>query len=159
MSKISLYVGAASLLIALTSTVQAKQTFTITQSKPEIQHIDIGTPGMSIGDILAFEAPFTTQDGKAGRIYGMITLVSLPTSSSDPFLDKISTIILDFGSSDSIVANGKSVYDKYQGEIKDNVPQVRAVTGGTGRFIGARGQISTTRNASGTYEHVIQLLD
>jgi hypothetical protein len=60
---------------------------------------------MSIGDILAFEAPFKTKDGKRGRMYGMVTLVSLPTGSSDPFLDRISTIVLDFGRNDSLVVN------------------------------------------------------
>ncbi|MDN4017892.1 hypothetical protein [Zwartia panacis] len=159
MKKNTFYAAIACLAIALASTAQAKQTFSIVQSKPEIQHIDIGTPGMSIGDLLAFEAPFTTKDGKKGRMYGMITLVSLPTGAHDPFLDRISTIVLDFGGSDSLVINGKSVYGEYHGEMKENAPQVRAITGGTGKFIGARGQISTSRHAAGTYEHVIELLD
>lgn len=159
MKNITFYAAVACLSLTFAAAAQAKQTFTITQSKPEIQHIDIGTPGMSIGDILAFEAIFKTKEGKEGRMYGMITLVSLPTGANDPFLDKISTIVLDFGTRDSLVVNGKSVYGAYQGEIKDNVPQIRAITGGTGKFIGARGQISTTRNASGSYEHVIELLD
>lgn len=159
MKKINACLAIASLSLALITSAHAKQTFTIIQSKPEIQHIDIGTSGMSIGDILSFEAPFKTKDGKDGRMYGMITLVSLPTGTNDPFLDRISTIVLDFGGSDSLVVNGKSVYGTYKGEIKDNSPQVRAVTGGTGKFIGARGQISTSRHSSGTYEHVIELLD
>lgn len=159
MKKNSFYAAIACLTIALASTAQAKQTFSIVQSKPEIQHIDIGTPGMSIGDLLAFEAPFTTKDGKKGRMYGMITLVSLPTGTHDPFLDRISTIVLDFGGSDSLVINGKSVYAEYHGEIKENTPQVRAITGGTGKFMGARGQISTSRHTGGTYEHIIELLD
>lgn len=159
MKKNRFFAAAACLLLTIAANAQAKQTFTITQSKPDIQHIDIGTPGMSIGDILAFEAPFTTNDGKVGRMYGMITLISIPTGPHDPFLDRISTIVLDFGGSESLVINGKSVYGAYEGEIKDNAPQVRAVTGGTGRFIGARGQISTTRNPSGSYQHEIQLLD
>lgn len=146
-------------LLAFTHAAKAKQTFTIIQDKPEIQHIDIGTAGMSIGDILAFEAPFKTTDGKKGRMYGMITLISLPTNSSDPFLDKIGTIVLDFGGNDSLVVNGRSIYGSYKSEIKDNSPQLRAVTGGTGKFIGARGQISTSRNPSGAYVHVIELLD
>ena len=159
MKKIAFYAAAACLSLTLASTAQAKQTFTITQSKPEIQHIDIGTKGISIGDILAFEAAFTNKDGKNGRMYGMVTLISLPTGANDPFLDRISTIVLDFGGSDSLVINGKSVYGTYEGEMKNNEPQVRAITGGTGKFIGARGQISTSRSASGSYEHEIQLLD
>ena len=153
------YTALACLSLIWTADTEAKQTFTINQSKPQIQHIDIGTKGMSIGDILAFEAPFTTEDGKIGRIYGTVTIVSIPTGANDPFIDRISTIVLDFGGSDSLVTNGKSVYGTYEGEIKDNQPQLRAITGGTGKFIGARGQISTSRQPSGSYVHEIQLLD
>ncbi len=159
MNKLHFYLNIACLSLALIPIAQAKQTFTIVQSKPEIQHIDIGSTGMSIGDILAFEAPFKTKDGKDGRMYGMVTLLSLPTGPNDPFLDRISSIVLDFGGSDSLVVTGKSVYGTYQGEMKDNSPQIRAITGGTGKFIGARGQISTSRQSTGAYEHVIELLD
>ena len=145
--------------LGLSFTAQAKQTFTIFQSKPEIQHIDLGSPGMSLGDILAFEAPFTTKDGEKGKMLGMVTIVSLPTGPNDPFLDRIISAVLDFGENNTLIVGGKSVYNSYQSEIKDNAPQIRAVIGGTGRFIGARGQITTSRSPSGNYEHVIQLLD
>jgi len=159
MKKFHFFAAIACVSFTLVAAANAKQTFTITQSKPDIQHVDVGAAGMSIGDVLAFEATFTTQDGKNGRMFGLLTLVSLPTSDKDTLLDRIGTIALDFGNSDSLVVNGQSVYGTYHGEIKDNAPQVRAITGGTGKYIGARGQISTTRLASGAYEHVIQLVD
>jgi hypothetical protein len=37
--------------------------------------------------------------------------------------------------------------------------QIRAVIGGTGKYIGARGQVTTTRNDDQTYEHRFELLD
>jgi len=149
----------ACLSLLLTSTAQAKQTFTISHGKSEFSHIDIGTPGMSIGDKFTFEAPFTTKDGKMGRMYGVLTLASIPTGPNDPFIDRIGMIVFDFGGSDTLVISGKSAYGSYKGELKDNEPVLRAVTGGTGKFIGARGQISSTRDPSGSYEHAIQLLD
>jgi hypothetical protein len=159
MKKFPFYTALLCLSLALIPTAQAKQTFTITQGKPEIKRVDIGVTGMSVGDLFGFEAPFTTQDGKMGRIYGIVTIVSIPTGTSDPFIDRLSSSVLDFGNSDTVVVTGKTVYGTYQGEIKDNEPQLRAIIGGTGRFIGARGQISTTRTPSGSYEHEIQLLD
>lgn len=39
------------------------------------------------------------------------------------------------------------------------ISNVRAIYSVMGRFIGARGQISTTRNSDGLYEHVIQIVD
>ncbi len=153
------YASIACLSLTLTSVAQAVQTFTITQGAPTIEHVDLGKPGASHGDLLAFEAPFPTKDGKKVSLSGRITTVSLPTGTGDEFHDRIGTIILDFGGIDSLVITGKSLYGSGQGEMKDNTPQVRAVTGGTGRFIGARSQISTTRSAAGSYEHVIKLVD
>ena len=40
-----------------------------------------------------------------------------------------------------------------------DLPQVRAVVGGTGHYIGARGQMLTTRRGQGHYEHNITLID
>ena len=154
------YSAIAALFLSVSSVSQAKQSFTLSQSKPEIQHIDIGTAGMSLGDILVFEADFTSKDGRiGGKAYGTVTLVSPPTGEKDPFLDMISNIVFDFGGTDSIVMNGRAVYPVYLGEIKYNTPQVRAITGGTGKFIGARGQLTTTRKPSGDYEHFFELLD
>ena len=60
------YSAIADLFLSVSSVSQAKQSFTLSQSKPEIQHIDIGTAGMSLGDILVFEADFTSKDGRIG---------------------------------------------------------------------------------------------
>ena len=67
-------------------------------------------------------------------------------------------IVLDFGGVDSLVLVGKSLYGTGEGEMTKYKSQVRAVTGGTGRCIGARGQITTTRVTSGEYKHVVELL-
>ena len=40
-----------------------------------------------------------------------------------------------------------------------NTEQVRAVIGGTGTYIGARGQVTTVRNDDGSYEHSFELLN
>ena len=153
------FASIACLSVSLFSVAQAAQTFSIMQEKPQIQHVDIGAPGMSHGDLLAFEAPFSTKDGKKGTMSGLITTVSLPTGAGDEFLDRIGTIVFDFGGVDSLVVIGESLYGSGQGEMKDLATQVRAITGGTGRFIGARGQISTTRKPDGLYEHMIQIVD
>jgi hypothetical protein len=43
--------------------------------------------------------------------------------------------------------------------MTSGVPRLRAVIGGTGRFIGARGQMSTLRKDTGHYLHTITLVD
>ena len=47
--------------LALTgASARAEETFHIVQQKPELVHIDLGKDGASHGDILAFEAGFTS---------------------------------------------------------------------------------------------------
>jgi hypothetical protein len=58
-----------------------------------------------------------------------------------------------------IVVSGASVYPEQSVEMAINNPQVRAVIGGTGDFIGARGQVTTVRNEDGSYEHSFEILD
>ena len=54
---------------------------------------------------------------------------------------------------------GGSVYAQGTQEMPAGRPQVRAVIGGSGTFIGARGHVTTTREADGTYEHRFELLE
>lgn len=149
---------ACALLIAGNS-VQAAETFSILQDKPELTDIDLGEDGASHGDILAFEASFTAEDGAKGIMNGFITTVDIPAGADEAFFDRIADIVLDFGGIDTLVVGGKSVYGSGDGEMNVDAPQVRAVTGGTGRFIGASGQMTTTRRDAGHYEHKIELVD
>jgi len=57
LKKLPFYASILCFSLALIPTVQAKQTFTITQGKPEIKRVDIGVTGMSVGDLFGFEAP------------------------------------------------------------------------------------------------------
>lgn len=151
--------GFTLICLAFLPATQAAETFKITQSVPNIAHIDIGSPGASHGDLMAFEAPFETEDGKTGVMSGLITTVSIPTENDGDFLDRIGHLVIEFGGIDSLVLAGKAMYRSGQAEMSPNMAQVRAITGGTGRFIGARGQITTTRLDAGHYEHLIELVD
>jgi hypothetical protein len=145
--------------VALTcASAQAAETFAIVQDKPELVHIDLGVDGGSHGDMLAFEAGFTTEDGQKGIMSGIIVTVGIPDAEGTYF-DRVGNIVLDFGGSDSLVVGGHSTYPVGVGEIAVDAPQVRAIVGGTGRFIGARGQVTTTRRDAGHYDHTIELVD
>lgn len=136
----------------------ATETFTVIQAQPTITNIDVGAPGGSHGDMLAFKAPFSTENGAKGVISGIIITVALPDGVGGEHFDRVGNIVLDFGGVDSLVLAGKSLYGTGEGEMTKYKSQVRAVTGGTGRYIGARGQITTTRVTSGEYKHVVELL-
>ncbi|MBS7538433.1 hypothetical protein [Ancylobacter lacus] len=158
MTRLSLLAGLAGALL-LSGAAQAGDTFSIIQDRPKITHIDLGEKGPSHGDMMAYEASFTTADGTKGTMDGLVTTVDVPDGAGDTFFDRLADIVLDFGKGDTLVIAGHTVFTVGDGEIVADAPQVRAIVGGTGRFIGKRGQITTTRREAGHYEHKIELVD
>ena len=132
--------------------------FTVHQDNPALATVDLGYAGKSHGDMLAFEATISTEDGVEGLLSGILITVALPRGQS-AFEDRIGNLVFKFGDSDSLVVAGGSVYPQDETEMNTNQPQVRAVIGGTGKYIGARGEVTTTRNDDGTYDHAFKLID
>lgn len=132
--------------------------FTVHQESPALASVDIGYAGKSHGDMLAFEAAIYTEDGKEGTLSGLLITVDLPRGKS-VFEDRIGNLVFAFGESDSLVVAGASAYAPDATEMKTEHPQIRAVIGGTGTYLGARGQVTTTRNDDGTYDHAFKLID
>ena len=129
------------------------------QELPKIVHLDLGLEGNSHGDLMAFDSVFTNDKGMVGMLSGYITTVDIP-NETETFEDRMVHMVFDFEEANTIVVGGKSVYPKIVGaEFKKQIPQIRAVIGGTGDYMGARGQLTTTRNEDGTYEHLLELMD
>ena len=138
----------------------ATQTLKVHQELPDLTHIDLDKEGASHGDLLAFDATVSSDNGMKGKLSGFIMTVDIPQKDHEVFQDRIVQLVFDFGEANTIVVGGRSVYPHSDNsEMKKNEPQYRAVIGGTGTFMGARGQVITTRNDDGTYEHMIELMD
>lgn len=138
------------------------QSFTIEQGAPALTDIEVGNgpEGASHGDILAFEAPISRDGEVVGDMSGMLTTVDIPAEGADGrevLEERIGSIVFRFGDIDTIVVNGSSVYAAGQDEMDPGTPQVRSVLGGTGTYMGVDGQVTTTRNADGTYTHAFEL--
>tara|TARA_B100000767_G_C19536557_1_gene438885 strand:+ start:161 stop:643 length:483 start_codon:yes stop_codon:yes gene_type:complete len=149
--------------LASSSALQAADVttkFTIHQDEPSLAHVDVGQKGQSQRDLLAFDAPVQTTSGEKGKLSGLVIAVDTPENEPEVFQDRIVSMVFDFGNANTLVISGKSVYP-YHGELEfaKNVAQIRAIVGGTGKYIGARGQISTTRDDDDGYTHVIELVD
>lgn len=134
------------------------ETFIVQQDVPVLFERTLTGEGDSHADLVGFEAPISTSDGKTGILSGILITIDIPEGGGDVFEDRLGNLVFDFGMNDTILAAGKSVYGSKQTEMQVDLPQIRAVTGGTGVYIGARGQVTTTRNADGTYSHAIELL-
>jgi len=154
----------ASLQLTAAPEMKVTTALTITQELPTLVHVDVGSEGGSHGDMLAFTAEVTTDGGIKGVLSGLLTTVSIPVRNGEIFQDRIANMVFYLGGGNTLVVGGKAVYPHNEGvemgaEMNINLPQLRAILGGTGTFIGARGQIYTTRNEDGTYEHRVQLVE
>src|SRR5436309_15277003 len=154
----------ASILIAacgLRSTNPSTETLTVYQDAPKMKLLDLGEPGNSPGDVYHFFAPLHSSPGGPviGEVFGSKTLVKLATDAN-PNLEQRATL-LSFTFSDrqdQIIALGVADYTPTGAEFNAGQPVVRAILGGTGKYMGARGQLTSTRNADGSYTQVFTLL-
>lgn len=128
------------------------------QDKPELTQIDLGAAGSSHGDMLAFQAAVTADTGAKGNMFGLLVTIDI-AEGEDAFEDRTGQIYVDFGNGNSLVVAGRSVYKDNAKEMEASTPQLRAVIGGTGDYIGSTGQMTTTRNADGSYDHLVELID
>lgn len=129
------------------------------QDLPAIAQVDVGGEGHSHGDMLAFDAETTSTTGQKGQVNGIIVTVDMPKNERGGFRDRIVQMVFDMGNGNTIVVSGKTFYPANEVEIAKNIPQIRAIIGGTGEYIGARGQASTTRADDGGYTHVLELVE
>jgi len=136
-----------------------RTTFKVRQEVPVLVTVDIGPEGASHADMLAFEALIKREDGTQGILRGILTTVDIPDGSGDVLEDRVGQLVFDLGDGSMLVVSGASVYPHQSVEMAVNQAQVRAVIGGTGDFIGARGEVTTVRNEDGSYEHSFELLD
>jgi hypothetical protein len=134
--------------------------FTIHQDEPSLARVDIGQKGQSHGDLMAFDATVQATNGEKGKLSGFVLTVDIPEKEHEVFQDRIVSMVFDFGNANTLVISGKSVFPhRGELEIAKNIPQIRAIVGGTGKYIGARGQISTRHDDDEGYTHVIELVD
>jgi len=94
-----------------------------------------------------------------GELVGSKTLVKMATDAN-PNLERHATLMFfTFADrKDQIIAFGVADYSPKAPEFEAGQPVVRAILGGTGKYIGARGQLASTRNADGSYTQTFTLL-
>ncbi len=154
----------ASVLVAgcgADSTNQSTQTFTVYEDAPKMSLLDLGAPGNSLGDVYHFSAPLHSERGGpvTGDVIGSKTLVKLATDAN-PTLERRATLLFfTFAEGkDQIIAFGAADYSPSAPEFGAGQEVVRPVLGGTGKYMGARGQVTSTRNPDGSYMQRFTLL-
>lgn len=139
----------------------SNETLTVYEDAPKMSLLDLGQPGNSPGDVYNFSAALRSSPGgqPTGEVFGSKTLIKLATDAN-PHLEKRATLLFfTFGDhQDQIVASGITDYAASAGEFTASQPVIRPILGGTGKYVGARGQLTSTRNADGSYTQVFTLL-
>ena len=137
------------------------ESFTVYQDAPKMSLLDLGAPGNSLGDVYHFSAPLHSERGGpvTGEIIGSKTLMKMP-SDANPNLERRATLMFfTFADgNDQIIALGAADYTPSAPEFAAGQAVVRPVLGGSGKYMGARGQVTSTRNADGSYTQVFTLL-
>ncbi|MFL6553512.1 MAG: hypothetical protein ACJ8KF_08210 [Chthoniobacterales bacterium] len=143
------------------SSNQSSENFTVYEDTPKMSLLDLGAPGNSLGDVYHFSAPLHSERGGpvTGEVIGSKTLVKVATDAN-PNLERRATLLFfTFADrKDQIIAFGVADYTPSAPEFDAGQPAVRAILGGTGKYMGVRGQVISTRNADGSYTQVFTLL-
>ncbi len=137
------------------------ETFTVYEDAPKMSQLDLGEKGNSPGDAYHFLAPLRSKPGGpvTGEVLGSKTLIKLTTDAKSNAEKRGTVLFFTFGNDqDQIVVFGVSDYSPTAGEFAADKPVVRPVLGGTGKYMGARGQLTSTRNSDGTYRQMFTLL-
>lgn len=137
---------------------------------PTIFRHDMGNDNLTHGDLIAWHADLAVDvdesrigDGKgvSGRIVGHCNGTMIVTHEMQKDGDRehrMTNIELDWNDSpDSILVAGSHEY-KYD-SVETDTAILRAIVGGTGRYIGAMGQMTSIRLANGWYRHEIRFVD
>lgn len=89
-----------------------------------------------------------------GNVHGSMFIIKAAVG----FQDRLTSVEFDWDSSnDSLVISGVHAYPTNRTETDTLIH--RAVIGGTGKFIGAKGEITSSRLDSGWYRHEITLVE
>lgn len=119
--------------------------------------LDMDVDGaMGAGDLRVIDLPFSMEDGAAGRSLGAHVGMGIPDDERGG-RPQIGLLVNDFGNGDKLFAAGISfVAEDRRPPVQS--PLDRAIIGGTGRFAGARGTLTSTHVGDGVVEYVATLL-
>ena len=116
--------------------------------------VDLGPEGKSGGDVYVFDGPLVDSEGKSiGSVYGTQTSISLDSDSETVQ----AMITYDFGGGDRITVGGISEYPRAETGLVENQEFERPILGGTGRYGGADGTLTSVRRPDGSYEHTFEI--
>jgi hypothetical protein len=159
MRKIFVIIAAGILSISvLAGCTQGPEIITLTHAAGTSNSVPVdANPDGVQGDYSVFDSP-VYRDGKLyGSMIGSLTKVGALGSGTHPEREeRLVSAIFDLPDG-QINVMGLSFYNPEATKMERNEPYVRAIVGGTGAYVGARGEVETIHNDDDTYTHTIKL--
>jgi hypothetical protein len=117
--------------------------------------VDLGRQGKSRGDVYVFDSPLVDSEEKEsiGSVYGTQTSIALESD-----LETVQAMITyDFRHGDRITVGGIGQYPRGDTGLVENQEFERPILGGTGRYAGASGTVTSVRRHDNSYEHTFEI--
>jgi hypothetical protein len=153
---VSVVVGFASASTSTSTSSGRVNTLRLITLKPHTETLDFPPTGKSPGDVYEFDATVMRANGRTvlGELRGTQTDIKIEHG-----METVQGMLTyQLGSANEIVVGGLSANPlKSSGFLIKNKPFVRAILGGTGKYSGARGTVTTRRLTSTRYLQVFQL--
>lgn len=147
------------LLTALAQPAFAAETITVLHGKvPAPTVIDLGPAGDTVGDERIWHFLGTAPDGST-VIIDFIMTNTAQSEDPDGLDSRMTDAVFSFGegSGDTLLVHGIGLYPKNGSTVKVSQTLERAIIGGTGKYAGASGTVSSTHMADGTWQHVLNV--
>lgn len=153
------FLTAAAATFLLTGPVAAEQSLTISHGPvPTPTYIDLGAPGDSVGDQRIWQFDGQTADQQNVVTDWVMTTTSQSSAASD-MERRVTLGVFSIGqdAKNTILIQGVGLYPKVGSTLKSDAVLQRAVIGGTGKYAGAIGTVTSTHLPDNTWQHVINL--
>ncbi len=121
-------------------------------------YLDLGEPGASVGDIRIWHFDGTTGDGAPVVMEWIMTTTGLETAGPGSE-SRVTLGVFSFRGvvQDQILIQGVGLYDGGASTFKPDSTLTRAIIGGTGKYLGAAGEVLSIHFEDGSWEHVFKL--
>lgn len=156
LASISLLLTGAHTASAATST-----TLTVEQDAPVlVNHPDPDHDVNNTGAVLFFAADLRNAKGnKVGELIGQVTTFDV-TLDGVAERDRFRELVFNMRKG-QIVVLGASLYAVTESPDfgNDNAPTTAVVVGGTGKYAGVRGTVTTKKRSNGTFRHTFKFMN
>jgi hypothetical protein len=108
--------------------------------------LDLGEQGISVGDHLLFDDELFSSGESVGRDGGFCVITRVQPDGPDPLLDEC---VVTFSLPDGQIVG--------EGLVSDAPKKILAITGGTGKYTGASGQLTLEEFGNGKGSVTLEL--